>query len=256
MKPTTIHNKAILTKYFNEAYTSFQDGKHYRFLFEELKQEKTLKQLGFVFGGLISSLNEWQNSIGETMGEGSKERKWTVDDTKIKLYHEVIGISYKQLPDGTITPYTKTLSQMNKEEASDFITKVLTYIDNDTDCILTPDLRYCWLMHVKDDEIQRATDSVFQDRDASYLNHVRSQPCIYCGNTGRSEVHHVKGITKTGLSTKPYDWTGIPLCTDCHTGTQRVQDMTPEVLQGRIPTYGYDMLMFVRLCYLKYYEHR
>lgn len=54
---------------------------------------------------------------------------------------------------------------------------------------------------------------MINERDAKHLNWVRSQPCAKCGNTNRSEAHHVFGSMG---SLKSSDYTTIPLCNECH----------------------------------------
>ena len=72
---TTIYNKIIMLNAIQSIAKSYKSEKHYRLTFEEIKQEKTLKQLGYIFGGLIKALNNYQNEIGDTIGDDGKERK-------------------------------------------------------------------------------------------------------------------------------------------------------------------------------------
>ena len=52
----TVSNKYYLKNILNDAYRNYKDGTILHIEYEEVKQEKTLKQLGFIFGGLIKCL--------------------------------------------------------------------------------------------------------------------------------------------------------------------------------------------------------
>lgn len=53
-----------------------------------------------------------------------------------------------------------------------------------------------------------------QDKD--WLNHVRMQPCLFCGQRPAGQAHHVRWGHKAGMGTKPDDLRCIPLCPKCH----------------------------------------
>ena len=254
----TAQNKLIAENILKSCLSKITDGKTYNIIIEEVKQYKTKKQLGFFFGGIAKALSAYYFELGYGIDENTS---YDADTTKLIVYKNVLDCQSIETPYGDIIEKPiKTLSIMTMEEASAFISDTLFWVDEKTNCILPPALRYCWLLHIDENTIQRAKEYKFPNRDSSYANYIRSLPCIYCGkphyNGVRSEIHHVKNVDKSCPDIIPPDWCGIPLCTDCHTGSARVQDMQPDKLKKLIPTYGFDMYMFLRLCYLRWLEHK
>jgi len=53
-------------------------------------------------------------------------------------------------------------------------------------------------------------------RSEKYLNWIRQQPCMNCGNS-TSEPHHIKGFGNfSGAGLKAPDFLTMPLCGNCH----------------------------------------
>jgi len=222
--------------------------------YEEVRQPKTLKQLRYVWGGLLDSLVNYFNTEGQTIGEGQQARKWDTEDVKIWLYHNLIGVQYKALPDGQIVTYMKTMSQMDKQEMSEFINRVLIFIDLETNCILRSEIRNVWLLHVNDLYWSMIDNTNFKDEDKNYLKHQSKQTCLYCGgwntdNEGNREVipHHVRKYGKGGTGTKPPDWYTIPLCHKCHTKLHNGVD----ILSG-LSIYKFKLETYCKLSYVKF----
>lgn len=254
----TASNKELAKNLIASSLSKITDGKVYNISIEEVKKLKTHKQLRFFFGGVAKPLSEYYFSIGYGIDENTP---YDSEMTKLIIYKE-IGLCKKiEIPSGGYIekPFI-TLSEMSVEQASKFISAVIHWVDTKTDCKLPPFVRYCWLLAVDENTIQRAKDYIFPNRDPSYLNFVRSQPCIYCGRIPieglRNEVHHVKGVDKRCPDIIPPDWCGVPACHNCHTGSIGIQYMPPDKLQKRIPTFDFNMYMFLRLCYLRWREHK
>ena len=203
----TVYNKEQAKQTFLALFHIMDDDKVYNVTFEELKQFKTKKQLGFIFGGIIKSLCQFFNGYGYN---------FTPEQIKEWLYQE-IGIKETLfLPNGQQKEIIKTLSGMSKKETSDFICNLLQFIDSSetlTDFILPVDLRYCWVNHISEDIIEKLGRAKFPQLDEQYLTYQRKQHCIRCGKIGH-QVHHIK--SGSGLGKKNPDWFTVPIFKDCH----------------------------------------
>jgi len=241
-----ISNRGEFKQVAQNIYKSITEGKCYNFSFEEVKQAKTFKQLGFIFGGLVKTLHSFY--LEET-GED-----YPIEILKELLY-EVVGIDeIIYLPTGKKIIHRKSLSKMTKEEASEFINKSILWIDENTECILPSGLRYCWTAHVTDEEINNVMSNPIQERDDYYLQKIRQLNCIYCGKP-HAQAHHIKkGWYAKGI--KPPDYMAIPLCEDCHIpiahtkGEEYLLNGLKNVLNGL------DIEIFCRLLYHRIYDHR
>ena len=60
----TCSNKEYLKNICGDLLRRYKQGSIYRISYEEIKQEKTLKQLGFIFGGLIKALIRFFENLG------------------------------------------------------------------------------------------------------------------------------------------------------------------------------------------------
>ncbi len=171
------------------------------------------------------------------------------EEIKNMLYAKTgIFENYKNIG-GFIFRNPITLSKMKKEEASEFINKIINYIDNDTDCILTPELRNCWLLHVKDSDIEFAIQFNFPEKTPEYIRHQHSLTCINCGifNINGNDSHHIRH--NTGLANKPPDWFSIPLCRNCH---NKLQALSGHELAKILPIYGFNIEIYCKLAYLRW----
>jgi len=254
----SVQNRELAKNILSSSLSKITDGKTYNITIEEVKQLKTRKQLKFFFGGIVKTLSAYLFDLGYGIDENTpydSEMVKLIIYRKVGLYEKIETIDNEIIERPILT-----LSQMTIEQASKFITAVITWIDTKTDCILPPALRYCWLLDVDQDTIYRAKTSKFPNRDPSFLNYIRSQPCIYCGRIPRdgvrNEAHHCKNVFRDCPDIIPPDFSAIPLCTNCHTGSVRVQDMQPDKLEKRIPTFSYKLKLFLLLNYLRWREHR
>lgn len=206
MVTTIISNKSEFANLAKECLNSLKTGLTYSFSFENIKQPKSIKQLGFIFGGLISALQRFYLDL-----DGQEYDKELL---KEMLYHFVGVTDTIFLPTGEKVSYRKTLSRMTKEEASEFINRCIVWIDSNTECILPIGLRYLWTQYVTDEEIERVMQAPLPQKDELYLAQIRKRHCVGCGKPA-SEAHHIRqGVY--ALSKKNADYMAIPLCTNCH----------------------------------------
>lgn len=237
----TVTNKGYAKTVFNTLLNKVQDGKIYRITFEETKSLKTKKQLGFIFGGVIKALCLYFSRIGYD---------FTPDMVKEWLYSEIGVVDTFYLPNGVQKSYIKTLSNMTKKETSDFIFKLITFIDTSealSDFILPPDLRYCWVNHIDSALVDKVLLEVFPRHSESYLNHIRKLTCIRCGAKG-GQAHHIK--RGSGFSRKNDDWFTIPLCNKCHIEHLHNGVGEPYVLNEIKPIIGgLDIELFCKIMY-------
>lgn len=203
----TISNKKYANNILNTIFKHIEDGKIYNLTIEEVKSLKTKKQLGFIFGGIIKALVLYFSRLGYDFTP-SQIKEW--------LYSEIGVRETLFLPNGQEKQIIKTLSGMSKLEASNFIFKLLNFIDTSEalqDFILPPDLRYCWTNHIDDSLLEKVSFETYPDKSERYLNHQRSLTCVRCGGRG-GNVHHIK--RGSGLGRKNPDWFSIPICPKCH----------------------------------------
>ena len=202
-----VYNKEQAKQTFLTLFHSMSEDTVYNLTFDELKSFKTKKQLGFIFGGIIKSLCHFFNGYGY---------HFTPEQIKEWLYSEVGVRETLFLPKGQPKEIIKTLSGMSKKETSDFICRLLQFIDESealTDFVLPVDLRYCWVNHIDEDIFSKLERAKFPQFDEQYLNYQRKQHCIRCGRVGH-QVHHIK--RGSGLGKKNPDWFTVPICADCH----------------------------------------
>ena len=50
----------------------------------------------------------------------------------------------------------------------------------------------------------------FTWKSKKYLDYIRKQPCLICGH--KSEAHHIRKASNSGIGMKPSDSFSLPLC--------------------------------------------
>jgi len=217
----------------------------YDLIINEIEEPKTLNQLRY-FWSVMNILAAYFR------GEGY--RNCTSEDVCIMLYDEHGLFQKKQLPNGRLADYpVKTLSKMTKQEASDFISFSLFWIDEYTNCIIPPDLRNCWLLHVTEKDLEDSQKE-FPERDKTYLAYRGKQSCLRCGRHGRTQVAHIRLNHYAGMAEKPPDWFAISLCDECHIGIDHTKGHTD--LISELPLYGFETETFCRLDYSRFLKKR
>ncbi len=239
-----ISNKRELINLVNSI--QIKDNTLYNFSFEEVKQSKTLKQLGFIFGGLIKALSFY---FYETDGVHYEP------ETIKEMLYDCVGLDeILYLPTGKKIVVKKSLSKMTKQEASEFINQSINWIDENTDCVLPIGLRYLWTRDLTDEYITSVMSEPAQERNDFYLQQIRKMNCIYCGKPN-AEAHHIrKGFN--GKSLKPPDYMAIPLCHECHIGIAHGKGEETLLKGMKNVLNGLDIKVFCRLLYERTLTHR
>ena len=198
----TVSNKHYLKNILNDAYRNYKDGTILHIEYEEVKQEKTLKQLGFIFGGLIKCLIRFFSNLGYQY-EAYMIKDW--------LYQECGRVQNITLPNGKQIIYLKTLSSMTKAEAAAFIDDIITFIDNSPifeGFVLPPELRYSWTHNIDKHKLNVMRNADINNFDSGYLLYQSKQTCIKCGARGGMVYHLKKLYTK--------DYYTLPFCARCY----------------------------------------
>ena len=211
----TIYNDKMLEVAVQDMCRAFNEYGELALTYGKPYKDKSLNQLGYVFGGLISAIIDYYKQRGEV---------WEVDAVKENLYS---GASYlDERLRKTITRFNgesytvpKRLSEMDRETASLFIDRVLYLIDN-AKCFdglyLHPSLRYTWVRHITAEDLQQLRFVEFPQKDKDYLAFEHKEPCLWCGRNDVIQVHHLKEAGYSGEGIKAPDWLSIPLCASCH----------------------------------------
>lgn len=183
----TCSNKQYLKNILSDLYRNYKEGTIYRVSYEEVKQEKTLKQLGYIFGGLIKALIRFFDNLGY------KYEPYMIKDW---LYQECGLVETITLPNGKPVTYLKTLSSMTKAEAAKFIEDIIGFVDNSPifeGFVLPPELRYSWTHNVDKNKLEVMRNADINNFDSSYLIYQSKQTCIKCGARG-GMVYHLKKL--------------------------------------------------------------
>ncbi len=234
----TCSNKEYLKNILGDIQRQYKDGAIYRISYEEIKQEKTLKQLGFIFGGLIKALIRFFNNLGYNY-EAYMLKDW--------LYAECGLVQNITLPNGQDITYLKTLSSMTKAEAAQFIEDIIMFIDSSPifdGFVLPPELRYSWTHNIDKAKLEAIKTADINNFDSNYLLHQSKQTCIKCGARGGMVYHLKQTYTK--------DYLTLPLCAKCYDnvntrGESYLQDDIKSVLNG---------LSLKDFCLLAYFYYR
>lgn len=214
---TVVYNEKQLEVIVGDMFNRFNEYKSLAISYDKPYKDKSLKQLGYFWGGLVSSIKDYYHELGEEWdGEDIKENFYQacakLDDRLIKQVRRFNGDVY-EVP--------KRLSEMDIEEASLFIDRCIWLIDN-ARCFqgltLHPSLRYTWVRHVSKDDLLEISQAKMPRLCPEYLEHTRKQACLCCGRNNVSQVHHLKLAGESGTGFKADDWLTIPLCPQCHLG--------------------------------------
>ena len=211
-----IYNDRQLGCIIKDVYQKFNEfGGQLSIEYNKPYKDKTKNQLGFIFGALIDSIQEYFKNNGE---------RWTKKEIKNELYYlcskydERFVEQIRHL-DGKTEHQIISLSEMDREMTACFIDRCLWLIDN-LDCfnglILHPSIRYTWIRHIEQDDIDQLRMVNFPRVDKEYISFEHSEPCFWCGKMTDIQVHHLKELGYTGTAYKADDWLSVPLCQDCH----------------------------------------
>lgn len=214
---TVVYNEKQLEVIVGDMFNRFNEYKSLAISYDKPYKDKTLKQLGYFFGGLVGSIKDYYKENGE---------EWEIEDIKENFYQACAKIDDRLKKEvrrfnGDVYEVPKRLSEMDIEEASLFIDRCVWLIDN-AKCfqglILHPSLRYTWVRHVSKDDLLEISQAKMPRLCPEYLEHTRKQACLCCGRNNVSQVHHLKLAGESGTGFKADDWFTIPLCPQCHLG--------------------------------------
>lgn len=195
-------NEQYLRNILSDLIRKYEYGSTVNVSYEVIKQTKTLKQLGFIFGGLIKALNRYFDNLGYVYPPYVL-KEW--------LYQECGVYKTETLPNGKNFLSHKTLSEMTKKEASNFIEDVICFIDSSeifSDFVLPPELRYCWTHNIESERLNKVKEFDFNNFDSSYLLKQSRLTCIKCGARGGMVYHLERPFKK--------DFLTLPLCAKCY----------------------------------------
>lgn len=240
----TVYNTQMLETMIQDMRKGLEQFKALNISYEKAKKEKTVAQLGFVFGALIKQITNFFLDCGFNVDES---------DVRYKLYDDVSKIVPEMVVDKQLfggKPRIKHITEMDRALLSKFIDGIFTVLDQEplyAGVKLSPDIFYNWVFHLDKEEIKNAQTIDLPERDSEYLNYVRDLPCLICGKQHRSDAHHLKDNRLGGISEKSPDWSAMPLCHECHigiahnTGFHEATRWIPLELKD-----------FTKLCYLRY----
>lgn len=214
---TVVYNEKQLEVIVGDMFNRFNEYKSLAISYDKPYKDKTLKQLGYFFGGLVGSIKDYYKENGE---------EWDGEDIKENFYQACAKLDDRLKKEvrrfnGDVYEVPKRLSEMDIEEASLFIDRCIWLIDN-ARCFqgltLHPSLRYTWVRHVSKDDLLEISQAKMPRLCPEYLEHTRKQACLCCGRNNVSQVHHLKLAGESGTGFKADDWLTIPLCPQCHLG--------------------------------------
>lgn len=249
---TIIQNERQLDLIVSDLYNRFDEWKSMNISYEKTSAPKTNKQVGFIFGAIISSLVD-------SFNDPSKDE----DFFKNTFYVACA----KQYPDfnrriitlfGDVKDMPLTLSQMNREQTSKFIDFVLRLVRTSEyfkDIQLHPSVYYSWVNHISDETLEQLNGLQLPTRSQEYMMAQRDKACIWCGKGQGVEAHHLRNLQDGGVALKPPDWQTIPLCHDCHISQLHSKGVDAFLQDIRWITSKISLEDFCKLEYLHWKQH-
>lgn len=240
----TCYNEYQLSTVIEDIKRDFAQFGRLNISYEKASKEKTKAQIGFVFAALINQITSYFQFCGFNVDE---------EDVRYKLYEDVSQIVPELVVDKQLfggKPRIKHIPEMDRELLSKFINGIFEVLDNNpiyAGAKLSPDTYYNFVFHLDPEEIKTARLVELPERDAEYLEFIRSRPCICCGKQHRSDAHHIRDTRTAGMAIKSPDWYAVPLCHDCHLAIAHGTGWKDAVKW--IPI---DLIDFARLCYIRW----
>lgn len=244
MTRTIIYNQEMLEVVKEDLQFLLEQYGKLNIFYEQASKPRTKKQEGFVFAALINQITDYFRSSGFNIDE---------EDVRYALYDQVSQIVPEMVVDKMLfggKPRIKHISEMDRTLMSKFIDGIFTILDTNpmyAGIKLHPSVYYNWIFHLDPEEVKWAKQHYMPERDAEYLDYVRTLPCICCGIQHRSEAHHIRDNRTAGIAIKSPDWYSIPLCHNCHlgiahgTGFKKAMEWVP-----------LDLIDFCKLCYIRW----
>lgn len=251
---TIAYNDRQLETIVTDIYDQFNKYKSLQIDYQKPYKDMTVRQLGYIWGGLIQSVIDYFEDLGTRYDEVAVKENFyngasALDERLLKTVRRFNGELY-QVP--------LRMSEMDIEQAGIFIDKCLFLIDN-ARCFagltLRPELRYTWVRHIKKEDIDQLRFAKLPRDDKEYLAYLRKQHCIWCGKKNGIEAHHLKIAGESGTAYKVDDYLTVPLCSGCHREYhQKGQEAFNNALSW-ITKY-ISLTDFCKINYLKWRNHR
>ena len=251
---TVVYNEKQLEVIIGDMFNRFYEYKSLDISYDKPYKEKTLKQLGYFFGGLVSAVKDYYHNLGD---------EWEIEDIKENFYQACSKLDERLIKEvrrfnGDVYQVPKRLSEMDIEEASNFIDKSVWLIDN-AKCFkgltLHPSLRNVWIRHITQDDLLEIKNFVFPKEDKIYLSHLRKQHCIWCGKSQNIDAHHIRINGLGGIAIKPSDVFCVPLCRNCHIA-YHTRGSDAFFNDCKWLTQYIDFVTFLELNYIRWRNHR
>lgn len=206
----TCYNEEQLNKIFQKAYEDLASKKAVNITVEDYHKPTTSKQLGFWFACIAGAVKDFYY-------QKTKE-VWT-DQCVKDLFYQVLSPKVRMTKlNGDIYEHPLHISEMDREQMSEFIDNSLIMIER-AHCfkglVLHPSVRFCWVHNIKPEDIRQVDTRLFPRKSPEYLEYVRGQCCLCCGQFG-CEAHHIRESEDAGVARKANDWETISLCPTCH----------------------------------------
>lgn len=244
MTRIVVYNQEMLDVVKEDLQYLFEQSNRINVFYEPASKPRTKKQEGFVFAALINQITDYFRNSGFNVDE---------EDTRYALYEQVSKVVPEMIVDKMLfggKPRVKHISEMDRELMSKFIDGIFQVLDTEplyAGVKLHPSTFYNWAFHLDPEEVKWAKQQCLQERDAEYLDYVRTLPCICCGIQHRSEAHHLKDNRLGGISQKSPDWAAMPLCHNCHLGIAHGIGF-----KDAMKWLPYELDTFTRLCYQRW----
>lgn len=250
MTKTTIYNERQMDVIMSDMANKFREYGSLSVDYGKPFKDSTKQQFGFIFGALIDSVIEFYKSRGEV---------WGVDEVKENFYQACAYLDErlkKQVTrfNGEKYEVPKRLSEMDCETTSVFIDKCIYLIDH-AKCFeglyLHPSIRYTWIRHITQDDIDGLRFVDFPRHDKEYLQYLRGQACLWCGCNQNVDAHHMRINGAAGIGIKPTDANCVSLCRKCHIRfhTKGIESFLQDC---EWLTKYVDFATFLRLCYSRW----
>lgn len=215
MTSLVVYNEIQLDKIVQQIYEDFEKYKELNLSWEKKKKDKSLAQLGFFWGALIGSVQDYFLEQGI---------EYNQEDIKNNFYNAVSYMDERfrrkgRRFNGEEYEVPLRISEMDLETMSRFIDRCIWLIDNTKPfqgLKLSPDIRNTWIRHITKDDIRMINTKFLPYNDNEYMEYLRNQACLVCGCHNNIEAHHLRIENTGGVSKKPPSYMCISLCRDCH----------------------------------------
>ena len=211
----TCYNEEQLDKIIKQIYEDFEKHKELNIFWEKKKKDKSIAQLGFFWGALIGSIQDYFLECGI---------EYDPEDIKNNFYNAVSYMDERfrrkvRRFSGEEYEVQLRISEKDIETISRLIDRCIWLIDNSEPfrgIKLSTDIRNSWIRHITPDDMRMVDISKLPYEDKEYMEYLRKQTCLVCGCHNNIEAHHLRIKNTGGVAKKPPSYMCISLCRDCH----------------------------------------